>query len=304
MSRILLVEDDVVAADLLARLLKTEGYKVATAPTPEQGMAVLLAGDVQVLFVDLGKLDLSGVQSFIKEARRQFPKLSVLAAVTEADAATAGLKSNPRTVSWLRKPFNIKNLLSTIQDVYEIQDALGEDESSVHLQTRMFYRHADLAVRPGPGAEAVRFAARVAPLELPVFLSGGGSAEARAEVARLIHQQSRRSGGLFVTFICGDFSRGEVEERLFGDGGAIARTAGGSLHLDGVEALPPVCQKLLLERLEGARTKQRDGTAGPVGTRILAGSNRSPAELMSGGFDRALSAPLFNLRCDLEAEEK
>ena len=77
--RVLVVDDDESVREVLALLLRKEGYEVATA---ENGFDTLLKlkGVVipDVIISDLNMLEMSGLE-FPSGVRRRFPKISVIA---------------------------------------------------------------------------------------------------------------------------------------------------------------------------------------------------------------------------------
>lgn len=91
---------------------------------------------------------------------------------------------------------------------------------------------------------------RAARVRSPVLLRGEVGT-GKHEAARGLHGAG---GGEFVFFDCASVPRPQVEQELFGDGGALAAAQGGTLFLHEVGDLPPGAQSklaYLLERPEG-----------------------------------------------------
>ena len=89
------------------------------------------------------------------------------------------------------------------------------------------------------------------------LLIAGESGTGREGIARAIHAQSTRRGRAFVTVDCARGSDREREQRLFDGGGvapgpALRDAHGGTLYLDGVEALPMPLQVRLAAALREA----------------------------------------------------
>jgi DNA-binding NtrC family response regulator len=95
------------------------------------------------------------------------------------------------------------------------------------------------------------------------ILIAGEYGVGKRRLARLIHQQSLRSTGPFVTIRCSGLPDLQLAIRLFGDGrditGALSRADGGTLLLQDVDALSPAIQDDLLNFL-------RSGEFQPVGS--------------------------------------
>jgi CheY-like chemotaxis protein len=71
-GRILYVEDDDETRVIMQRLLAKEGYHVATAPNRHEAIAAAGQGKLDLLIVDLGLPDGSGL-SLLAEARKLHP---------------------------------------------------------------------------------------------------------------------------------------------------------------------------------------------------------------------------------------
>jgi DNA-binding NtrC family response regulator len=90
---------------------------------------------------------------------------------------------------------------------------------------------------------------RCAGLEAPLLLTGERGS-GKALLARLLHERSARAGKLYLRFDCAAPPAAQLEARLFGEGGALAAAAGGTLVLEGVAALDGAGQRRLLQHLQ------------------------------------------------------
>ncbi|ROO28499.1 ATPase AAA [Salinisphaera orenii MK-B5] len=165
--------------------------------------------------------------------------------------------------------------------------------------------------------------ARIAGTGSTVLLVGeSGTGKTRA--AREIHRRSGRSGA-FVTLGCGAIVHARLESELFGgddDGaksasgpraGCLARAAGGTLFLDGIDDMSLDLQVRMLRLLED-RCFQAGGSAGDraVDVRIVAAAQRDLTQAIERGDFRAdlyhrlavfpiRLAPLRERRADIPA---
>jgi transcriptional regulator with PAS, ATPase and Fis domain len=140
---------------------------------------------------------------------------------------------------------------------------------------------------------------QIAPSNVSVLITGE-SGTGKELVARTLHDLSPRKSRPFVAVNCAAIPETLIESEIFGHEkgaftGAMERRAGcfelangGTLLLDEISEMPPGTQAKLLRVLEerklrrlGARTEQE------VDVRVLAATNRDPAQAVTEGHLRA-----------------
>ena len=137
--------------------------------------------------------------------------------------------------------------------------------------------------------------ARVAPGDTTVLVIGE-SGSGKELVARGIHDASPRRRGPFIAVNCGAIPATLIEAELFGHergsftgaarmhAGVFERASGGTLFLDEVSEMPLELQTRLLRVLESRRFYRVGGSVElPTDVRIIAATNRNPAESMRDG---------------------
>ncbi len=140
---------------------------------------------------------------------------------------------------------------------------------------------------------------RVAPSNVSVFITGE-SGTGKELVARTLHALSPRKARPFVAVNCAAIPETLIESEIFGHEkgaftGAMERRAGcfelaeeGTLLLDEIGEMPIGTQAKLLRVLE-ERTLRRLGSKveSPVDVRVLAATNKDPADAVADGHLRA-----------------
>ncbi len=152
------------------------------------------------------------------------------------------------------------------------------------------YREADVVGQSEAIKRVFVMAARVAPTDSPVLITGE-TGVGKELVARAIHRLSDRENKPFVAVNCGAIPEALLESELFGFRkgaftGAIAdrpglfeQANGGTFLLDEVGELSPAMQVKLLRVLEDGMLRQLGGTEETkVNVRILAATNRDLLE--------------------------
>jgi len=152
--RILLIEDDVKVASLVARGLKEEGFAVDLAADGEEGLlkARTEAYDTAIVDIMLPKLD--GL-TLIEELRRENVNIPILilSAKRSVDDRVRGLQRGGD--DYLTKPFAFSELLARVQALIRRTTAVSEPNSlvvgdlSINLMTREV-RRGDKAITLQP----------------------------------------------------------------------------------------------------------------------------------------------------------
>ena len=143
--------------------------------------------------------------------------------------------------------------------------------------------------------EALARAAKVAPAETTVLLTGK-SGTGKELVARAIHHASPRADGPFVAINCAALPETLVDSELFGHEkgaftgadkqkpGRFELAAGGTLFLDEVADLPPSVQAKLLRVLQEHEFQRVGGTATlRSDVRLITATNRELARAVEEG---------------------
>ena len=167
------------------------------------------------------------------------------------------------------------------------------------LRERVARRAASKQFVAGSAAmqDVLELAARVAPLDTTVLLSGE-SGTGKEFIVRMIHDESPRAGGPFVSINCAALTETLLESELFGHirgafTGAVRDKAGlfevatdGTLFLDEVGEVAPTVQAKLLRALQ-EREIRRVGAERTikVNARVVAATNRDlRAAVATGAF--------------------
>src|SRR5581483_9470420 len=132
--RILVIEDDRDAADYLVKALKEVGHVADAATDGEDGLALALDGQYDVLIVDrmLPKRDGLSVIGTLREKGIETPVL-ILSALGQVDDRVRGLRAGGD--DYLPKPYSFSELLARIEVLSRRRGGRGEET---------VYRVADL----------------------------------------------------------------------------------------------------------------------------------------------------------------
>ena len=299
----LIVDDDPSTSGLLREIFHHEGYDVSVADRAEDAIRLARARAFDIVLSDVRMPDLDGIE-LLRRLRPILPDTAVvlITAFATVEAAIRALQEG--AFDYVQKPFAVEEVRRTVERAMERRrqrPAAGADASPV-------------ATLPGSAAdspaemprsiigksaamvELFKIVSRVAGSKASVLIEGERGT-GKGVIARSIHERGPRAERPFVAVDVGGFTEGALETELFGDAngkgvegaperwpGRIVEATGGTLFLDGVDALPPSTQSHLVGVLEeqvvrplgSAETK-------PVDVRCVAATEHDLAALVREG---------------------
>lgn len=127
MATILLIEDEVQIKKFLRISLEVHHHKVLEARLGEQGLAIMVEQQVDLLIVDLGLPDMDG-QDVIKALRKwsQIP-IIVLSVRSSEDEKVQALDAGAN--DYVTKPFGISELMARVRALLRINDNTAASSS-------------------------------------------------------------------------------------------------------------------------------------------------------------------------------
>ncbi|WP_269530711.1 sigma-54-dependent transcriptional regulator [Algiphilus aromaticivorans] len=292
--RILTVDDEPSMLRVLQIMLERMGHECAGAGNGLEAMEMLRNDEFDLVISDLRMPELDGVGLLrtMREEAIHLP-LIMISAHGSIDAAVGAMKLG--AIDFLQRPFDRETLELAIERVVQQGWMLRANR---FLRDQVTHSGHGL-VGASAGIQAVRRAIdQVGPTQASVLITGE-TGTGKEVVARAIHAASERSENLFVPINCAAIPADMLESELFGHErgaftGAVSErvgrfelASGGTLFLDELTEMPMALQAKLLrvlqeqtvERLGSNRSRQLD-------LRVLAATNRDPAEAVSAGLLR------------------
>src|SRR5688572_13877772 len=187
------------------------------------------------------------------------------------------------------------------QQLAKRERQLDEREREFDLLRDRINRHAEarkFVFRSPAMREVLELAAQVAPLDTTVLVYGE-SGTGKEFVVRMIHEQSRRASGSFVSVNCAALTETLLESELFGHvrgafTGAVRDKPGlfevasnGTLFLDEIGEVAPTIQAKLLRALQEREIRRVGGERTiKVNTRVVTATNRDLRAAVDAGTFR------------------
>ena len=135
MARILIVDDDTAVQATVRLLLERAGHHVVTAGDGRKGLALLEAGDVDLLFLDIFMPGMDGFETMrmVHQVRPLVPIIVISGRPRSPDEGGAPdfltMATKLGAVSSLQKPFKPAALLAAVADCLEAAKRLSSSAS-------------------------------------------------------------------------------------------------------------------------------------------------------------------------------
>jgi len=188
-----------------------------------------------------------------------------------------------------------------IQELDRRERLVAKRERELNLLRERVARHAaskHFIAGSAAMQDALELAARVAPLDTTVLVYGE-SGTGKEFIVRMIHEQSERAGGPFVSINCAALTETLLESELFGHvrgafTGAVRDKAGlfeiagsGTLFLDEIGEVSPTVQAKLLRALQEREIRRVGAERNiKVKARVVAATNRDLRAAVAAGTFR------------------
>ncbi|MCL4183536.1 MAG: sigma-54 dependent transcriptional regulator [Burkholderiaceae bacterium] len=292
MPHALIVEDDVDAAQMMAALIVTESFTVATAHTLGDARRQIVLQQPDIVLLDLQLPDGSGLDLFDEPELVAQSEVVLITGHASLDTSIQALRLG--VADYLLKPVSPKQLHGILSRVMR-PSALRTELATMKAQWKDCGNFGHLWGRSPAMQLVYEQISRVAGTAVPVFVTGE-SGTGKELVARTVHDLSRRRKRPFVAVNCGALSPNLMESELFGHErgsftgadrqhqGFFERANGGTLFLDEITEMPIELQVKPLRVLETG-TFMRVGSTQILETdvRVIAASNRPPEQAVVAG---------------------
>lgn len=299
-ERVLIVEDEDLMRELLAKILSAENYRLLQASSAEQALQLLHNQSIDLMLTDFRLKGMDGLK-LLSEARLLDPDIIVIIMTAYASVEMAVEAMRKGAYDYITKPFindEIRVMLRRALD----QRHLSRENRHLKRELRERYRFENIVGNGEAMQKVYRLIEKVASISSNVLISGE-TGTGKELVARAIHYNSDRAERPFVAVNCGALTESLLESELFGHvkgafTGAVANKEGffrkadrGTLFLDELNEVSPGLQVKLLRAIQ-EREIIPVGSREPVkfDVRLIAATNKNLEEAVQ---NRSFREDLF-----------
>jgi two-component system response regulator PilR (NtrC family) len=292
-SRILVVDDERSMRELLAIVLKREGYDVVLAEDGRSAIAALEKQPVDLLVSDIKMPDMSGVD--VLRAAKAIDK-DILGIMITAFASTETAVEALRlgAYDYVTKPFKVEELKQRVQKALERRD-LEQENLLLKRTLQTTHQFCNIIGRSEPMLAVFKLVETVAATSSTILITGD-SGTGKELVARALHYNSLRRDRPFVALNCGALPETLLESELFGHmrgsfTGAVANKKGlievaekGTIFLDEIADMSQMMQVKLLRLLQDRKFRRVGGLEElDADVRFIAATNKDLSQFVAEG---------------------
>ena len=279
---IIVADDDRTIRTVLSQALTRAGCRVRSTGTISTLWRWVEEGEGDVIVTDVNMPD-GDALDILPAIRKRRPDLPIIVMSAQNTVMTAIRATEAGAYDYLPKPFDLKDLLATVNKAL-----------SQHAPEAVTPKSSDeempLIGRSPAMQEVYRIMARLMTTDLGVMITGA-SGTGKELVARALHDFGQRKNGPFVALNMATVPPHMIEVELFGSEnqnasviGKFEQAQGGTLFLDEVGDLPLEAQSRLLRVLqEGEFSRAGGHEILTANVRILAATHQDLRALINEG---------------------
>lgn len=289
--RVLIIDDEPVIGEGCRQSLSDRGHCVDVRLTGKEGLDAILAGNYDVILLDIKLPDLDGME-ILRTLKKEKPGEGVVVMTGYSTVKNAVEAMKLGAFDYLAKPFSDDELAISVERTAEKRRLILEN-LALRKELLDRYSFSNIIGEDPKILQIFEAIEKVAPTDSTVLITGE-SGTGKELFARAIHTHSRRSTKQFIPMDCSTLSPGLLESELFGHvrgafTGAVHDKTGifevandGTLFLDDAANLTLEMQAKLLRVLETREYKPVGATQfRQTNVRIIAATNKDLRALVA-----------------------
>lgn len=261
MAEILIIEDETVIREAVARLLQRDGHSVRSTESVEEAENLGSLSSYDLILADYRLPGKNG--SDMINAAVSTPVI-IMTSYATVKAAVDAMRQG--AVDYIAKPFDHDELRLTVNRALR-EHTLQRQNAALRASLEAEYPVTGIIGECPAMLNVFERIARVSPTDTTVLILGE-SGTGKELVARAVHNQSERANGPLIAVNCAAIPDSLLEAELFGHEkgaftgahsareGLVEAANGGTLFLDEVAELPLPAQARLLRVLQESEIRR------------------------------------------------
>lgn len=299
MPTLLAIDDEPLILDTFRFLFPKSEVKLLTAPDAAEGIRLYSEHRPDVVTLDVGLPDMSGLET-LRRFREIDARVPIVLLTGKGTAATAIDAMRLGAFEYVLKPLDADHLIALLKRAFEVSRLMRVPATVPDPSSDEGIEDAvgDILIGNCSAMQDVyKSIGRVAPQDVTALILGE-SGTGKEMVARAIYHYSRRADKPFLAINCAAIPENLLESELFGHEkgaftGADRRRIGkfeqchdGTLFLDEIGDMTPLTQTKILRVLQDGQFERVGGSETiRANVRIIAATNRDlEARVASGEF--------------------
>lgn len=292
---VLVIDDEKDIRELIAEILKDEGFTTREAGNSDMALKTLAAQIYGLVVLDIwlqgSELDGLGILEIMQAKYPNVPVIMISGHGENIETAVSAIKMG--AFDFIEKPFTAEKLMHIVRRTLEVS-RLRSENHELKLRGKQENRLIGSSAQINVIRQTIE---KVSPTNSRVLITGE-EGTGKEVVARMIHDKSHRRKGAFVVMNAASLLPTQVDTELFGiedsnpTGGAaklglFEQAHGGTLFIDEIADMQLETQGRILKTLqEQSFERVRGNKRVAIDVRVIAASNR---DIQSGnGRPRAL----------------
>ena len=289
---VLVVDDEEGIRETLSGIFEDEGCSIVTANSGEEALDILKEQNPDLILLDIWLPGIDGIQT-LEEIKALRPDLPVIMISGHGNIELAVKATRLGAYDFLEKPLSLERVLLVSKRALE-RRTLEIENKALRKDLTKKYR----LLGNSPKMELLREQIKMAAQSNSRVLIMGESGSGKELVARLLHENSKSAGNLFIEVNCAAIPQELIESELFGHEkgsftGAFESKKGkfeladeGTLFLDEVGDMSLSAQAKVLRVIETQEFQRVGGSKNiKVDVRIISATNKDlKEEVRKGNF--------------------
>ncbi len=283
--KILVIDDEKLIRWSFEKQLTAKGYKVFTAESGREGLALFEKYYPDLVFVDNRLPEMLGLE-VIREIKATDDDVVIVFMTAYGSIETAVEAMKLGAFEYIKKPFSFDEIHIIIENVIS-KININKEIRLLRRQQSDKFTFDDIVCESSDIKRIISISKKIAKTETTTILLLGESGTGKDIFARSIHNESNRKDGPFVTINCSALPETLLESELFGHEkgaftdakslkkGLFEIAENGTVFLDEIGEINLATQVKLLGVLENRNVRRLGGTRDiPVNARIIAATNK------------------------------